>query len=112
MQHPVPCPFCGKDEVVMTVAGGLHVAMCKRCLAEGPSHPNLETAWKRWDNRFDGEYGITASELDSMVLDAMREWFAHRGMDCPEWLYHEATSGRPLHQTVTMVLSFLLDSDS
>jgi len=106
----VICPFCGSGDVNYGGCGDdePNYMVCRKCRAEGPyAKSGADEAARKWNQRFDGRYGITAKQLDAEIIARLREWMIHFYGSCPWWL--DNADERPLEQTITMCLSACLD---
>jgi hypothetical protein len=70
-----------------------------------------EAARRLWNRRFDGQYGISARELEADVVTVIRQWFEHWSQVPPPCLEHPER--HTLAQVVTGCLSsFMTTSEN
>jgi len=106
----VTCPFCGSDNIDFGGSGDdePNYMVCRKCKAEGPyAEAGADAARRKWNQRYDGRYGITGKQLDARIVEVLGEWMFHFYGSRPWWL--ENADERPLEQTITMCLSACLD---
>ena len=102
---PSSCPCCNSASFVYQESDGW-VVRCGNCGMQSKNAATSESARRLWNRRFDGQYGISARELESDVVTVMRQWFEHWSKPPPTCLEHPEL--HPLSQVVTGCLGSLL----
>lgn len=101
---PRNCPCCNSPGFVKQEKGK-YVAGCSSCgVRTEPCSSSGAAKWI-WNKRFDGQYGITARELEASVVTRLRNWHEHWGVAIPPSLEHPERHS--LEQVITGCLSFL-----
>jgi hypothetical protein len=102
---PKPCPCCNAPGFVLT-ENHRFWAECKNgCGVKTRLCGTRDTALWLWNRRFDGQYGITARELEATVVTRLRGWFDHRKLEYPPCL--QQPERHPLEQVVGGCLNFI-----
>lgn len=102
---PSSCPCCNSASFVYQESDGW-VVRCGGCGTQSKIASTSEAARRLWNRRFDGQYGISARELESDVVTVIRQWFEHSSKTPPKCLKHPER--HPLSQVVTGCLNSLL----
>ena len=97
------CPCCNSQAFVLGANTG-HYVECCRCGLKSRECETSEKAVCVWNCRFDGQYGITARELESQVVTEARGWFDHNSIEMPRSLL------RPEKHSLTQVVNSCLSS--
>lgn len=100
-EAPRECPCCNSQAFALGATTGYCVECC-RCGLKSRECETSEVAVRVWNRRFDGQYGITARELEAQVVTEARGWFEHHSIEMPSSL--KSPKKHPLTQVVTSSL--------